>query len=367
MKVLIIVYVFPPKWIGGTELATYSIADALAQDHQVHVATSLDDGVKQSDSKNKFQVHRIRYPKIRFIWDIIFSLKVLKLAYGLKPDIVHAQGIGMGFTAMIIKKLLNINYVLWGRGSEVFTKSRFKKFGTKIELRNACAVISLTKRMEKTLLEIYNIKNSHVLPNGIDLSQVDSSKNNKVTRQQLKIPEKVPIITFVGNLRPVKGVKYLVEAISIVLENNNSILLVIGDGPEMENLKSLTNQLKIQENVIFAGRISKEEIMSYLQISNLFVLPSLSEGFPNVILEAMAAGLPIVTTNFEGSWEIVKDGENGFIVSVKNSHALARGITKILDNPDIKQAMSRKNREEIVKYDWNNIISELEEIYRECV
>jgi glycosyltransferase involved in cell wall biosynthesis len=107
--------------------------------------------------------------------------------------------------------------------------------------------------------------------------------------------------------------------------------------------------------------------MSYLKISDLFVLPSISEGFPNVILEAMAAGLPIVSTNFEGASEIIRDGENGFMVPVKNPTAMANVISKILDNQDIKQFMAAKNREEIVKYDWNNIIIELEEIYKECV
>jgi hypothetical protein len=70
------------------------------------VATSHDGEVYESDSEYIFKLHRIRYPKIRLIWDVIFSLKVLKLAFDLKPDIVHAQGIGMGFTALVIKKTL---------------------------------------------------------------------------------------------------------------------------------------------------------------------------------------------------------------------------------------------------------------------
>jgi glycosyltransferase involved in cell wall biosynthesis len=367
MKILLIVFAFPPKWIGGTELATLSIANALSRkDHEVHVATSHDGEVYESDSEYIFKLHRIRYPKIRLIWDVIFSLKVLKLAFDLKPDIVHAQGIGMGFTALVIKKLLNIKYVLWGRGSDVYG-DKSKTMVSKAPLINACAVISLTRRMEKKLLEIHPIENSHVLPNGIDLNKLETSNNNKVSRQQMNIPENVPLITFVGNLRPVKGVKYLIEALGMVLKKNDARLLIIGDGPEREHLQSQTDQLGIREKVTFQGKISKEEIMSYLKISDLFVLPSISEGFPNVILEAMAAGLPIVSTNFEGASEIIRDGENGFMVPVKNPTAMANVISKILDNQDIKQFMAAKNREEIVKYDWNNIIIELEEIYKECV
>jgi glycosyltransferase involved in cell wall biosynthesis len=107
--------------------------------------------------------------------------------------------------------------------------------------------------------------------------------------------------------------------------------------------------------------------MDYLRISDIFVLPSLSEGFPNVILEAMAAGLPIVTTNFEGSSEIVEDGVNGFIVQTKNPKALADSIAEILDDFNVKQSMSARNREAVAKYDWGNIIIHLEKIYDQCL
>ncbi len=144
-------------------------------------------------------------------------------------------------------------------------------------------------------------------------------------------------------------------------------MLIIGDGPERKDLMSLVDVLGIQKNVIFTGSIPRENIMDYLQISDLFVLPSLSEGFPNVILEAMAAELPIVTTNFEGSSEIVEDGVNGFIVQTKNSKALADGIAEILDDSNVKQSMSARNREAVAKYDWGNSIIHLEKIYNQCL
>ena len=368
MKIMILVKRFPPKRIGGTELATLSIANHLSgKDHQVHVVTTYDEGTREADSKHKFSVHRIHFPGIRFLGVFIFSLNVLRLAYDLKPDLIHAQGVGMGFTALVIKKLLKIKYVIWGRGTDVFAEGKLKRIISKMELRGACAVISLTNKMQKKIKETYAVKNSYTIPNGIELDKFDF-KNRKISREHLDIPEGIPLITFVGNLRRVKGVEYLIKAFQILLNSGRDCkLLIIGDGPERKDLISLVDTLGIQKNVIFTGSIPRENIMDYLRISDIFVLPSLSEGFPNVILEAMAAGLPIVTTNFEGSSEIVEDGVNGFIVQTKNPKALADSIAEILDDFNVKQSMSARNREAVAKYDWGNIIIHLEKIYDQCL
>ena len=374
MKIMILVKRFPPKRIGGTELATLSIANHLSnKDHQVHVVTSYDEGTISVDLKRKFKVHRINFRRLRFIGVILFSFNVFKLAFDLKPDIIHAQGIGMGFTALIIRKFLKINYVIWGRGTDVYADGKLKNLISMIELRGACAVISLTKKMEKKIHEKYAvIKNSYTIPNGIELKDFKNkdidSKNKELMRHKFNISANIPLIIFVGNLRYVKGVEYLIKAFANILDSGKYCkLLIIGDGPLKHDLELLSHELSVSKDVIFLGHQPRQFIIDYLLISDLFVLPSLSEGFPNVILESMAAGLPIVSTNFEGSSEILKDGVNGVIVETKNPNALADGIVKVLENSEIKQYMSFRNREEVLKYDWENIIIKLEKIYDQCL
>ena len=97
--------------------------------------------------------------------------------------------------------------------------------------------------------------------------------------------------------------------------------------------------------------------------SDVFVLPSLSEGFPVVILEAMACGLPIVATNVGGIPYVVNEEENGFLVMPKNSEQIAEKILFLLENKNVSEEISKKNKEMIKKYDLNNIIQELEKVY----
>ena len=114
--------------------------------------------------------------------------------------------------------------------------------------------------------------------------------------------------------------EYLIRATKFILETGTVVhTLIIGDGPDKDMLESLTHQLQMGNYVTFKGQIQNEQIPDYLAASDVFVLPSLSEGFPNVLLEAMASGLPIVATNVGGIPEFVKDGENGFITEPQNA------------------------------------------------
>ena len=131
------------------------------------------------------------------------------------------------------------------------------------------------------------------------------------------------IIIFVGALRPVKGVRYLIEAMKVIIdENRTTKLFIIGDGVERESLERLVEKLGLGDHVNFIGKVPNERVPEYMIASDVFVLPSLSEGFPVTILEAMASGLPIVATNVGGLPEIIKENENGFLVKQKRERAV---------------------------------------------
>ena len=138
---------------------------------------------------------------------------------------------------------------------------------------------------------------------------------------------------------------------------------VIGDGKERKTLEVIVKTLDLEHVVNFMGVIPNNEIPKYLVQGDVFVLPSLSEGFPNVVLEAMAAGLPIVSTNIGGLSEIIHNEENGYLVEPKNPEQLANKILKILKNPEIDHIMSLNNMEKVKEYSWESVTESLENIY----
>jgi glycosyltransferase involved in cell wall biosynthesis len=181
----------------------------------------------------------------------------------------------------------------------------------------------------------------------------------------LKIEEDEKIIIFVGTLRPVKGIKYLIKAMKIIRQKNEDArLMLIGDGEERAYLENLVKELNLKNYVKFIEKVQNENVPEYMVTSDVFVLPSLSESFGIVNLEAMASGLPIVTTKVGGLPEVVKDGENGFLVEPKNPEQIAEKALLILEDDELRERISRNNKEEVREYSWESVVERLEEIYQ---
>jgi glycosyltransferase involved in cell wall biosynthesis len=356
MKIVILVSLFPPGTLGGTEIATYNLAKQLARrGHEIHVITTHDRGLPFFRKENDFYVHRIAWPKIRFIGIFSFWLQMLPKIRAIKPDIVHAQDFTIGVPALVIKKILKIPYVVWGRGTDVNRSSPFFRIIIKLLIQNADAVLALTEDMRKNLKKINNTEIC-VVPNGIDLDEYNTPisciKNKK-------------IILFVGRLHPVKGVPYLIIAMKSILDKiPDSKLLLVGYGNEKEMLEALTIQLGIQKHVEFVGKVTPEVVKTFMQQSDVFVLPSLSEGFPNVILEAMACGLPIVASRVGGIPDIITNEINGFLVENKDSDEMADKIILLLGDDSLRRKICDINKNLVKKYSWHNVIVEVEKIYQ---
>lgn len=359
MKIAILVYMFPPKWCGGAELASYNIAKNLAQKgHDVHVITLWDEDFPKISFQDGFYIHRVHGKRIRFFSTFFLLMNIFFHLKSIKPNIVHVQQISlMCIPAFFSKKLLKKPYIVYGRGSDVYHMSFFWRKISKVFLKNSDKVIVLTENMKRELQKIY-FGEILVIPNGIDLNNYRNllKSNSKINNKK--------IIIFVGTLSPLKGLKYLIKAMKIIhTKMENAILMIIGDGEDRKSLKELVTTLDLEKEVIFIGKIPNNDVSKYLIEADVFVLPSISEGFPNVILEAMAAGLPIVSTNVYGLSEIIINEENGYLVEPKNPQQLANRLLQILENPLKSKNFSNNNIEEVKKYSWNNIIGYLEEVY----
>ncbi len=364
MKIAIIVPLFPPKWLAGTEIATYNIARHLSKrGHEVHVITSLDEGLPRESMEQGFYVHRIRWRKIRFVGTISFWFKIFLALRNINPDIVHSQSIGMGIPGIVAKKLLKKPLLVWGRGIDVYLPGPLMKPLSKLVLRNADAVIALTEDMKREMQKIC-YRDVFVIPNGIDLEKFENLSREEA-RTKLQIKEDEKMVVFVGTLRPIKGLKYLIKAMNIITRQDTGVkLMLVGDGEERQDLQELVNELDLGNQVIFGGRVPNEKVSEYMVASDIFVLPSLSEGFPNVVLEAMAAGLPVVASKVGGLPEIIKDGKNGFLVEPKNPEQIAEKVMLLLRDEELRKRVSRNNKEKAKHYSWDSVVEKLEEIYK---
>jgi glycosyltransferase involved in cell wall biosynthesis len=365
MKISIFVLFFPPKRLGGTEIATFNIAKNLAKEHEVHVFTRLDEGLQRESFTEGFYVHRIYWSKIKFFGGLLFWMNAVSLLLKIKPDIIHIQTMDFGKTLYFLNKLFRKPVVIWARGSDVnYLSSDKKDWKLKGPLKSANALISLTNDMKKKIQNVIN-REVFVIPNGINL---DSFKglSKDLYQQKYRFKKEIKTILYVGTLRSVKGLSYLIEAMRII-NDENIRLFIIGRGDERRYLEELVKKYNIEHIVTFVGRIPNKEVFEYMASSDVLVLPSLSEGFPNVILEAMASGLPIISTNVGGLSEIINNNENGFLVDSKNPEQISEKILLLFNNEELRIKISKNNLEKVKNYSWESVIDRLEKIYFDII
>lgn len=188
--------------------------------------------------------------------------------------------------------------------------------------------------------ELIPLKKIATIPNGIDAGryQISIDKNRK--RDELEITLKGPIIGLGVRIAKQKGITYLLQAMPAILNQFPDLSLVIaGNGNLMEALKQEARELNIERHVFFIGpRLDMPEL---LKLFDLYVLPSLWEGLPMVLLEAMAAGCPIVATDVGGNAHAITDGYNGTLVEPRNPHKLSESVINLLEQPNVRETYIR--------------------------
>lgn len=198
---------------------------------------------------------------------------------------------------------------------------------------------------------------------GVDIKAIQERASLSDTvklRHSLGIgPDEAVIIT-IGELIPRKNYEQVLEALTI-LQKINFHYLIVGNGESEEKLKRMVRQLGLDGNVQFLG--FRKDIPELLAASDIFVLTSRHEGLTRAIMEAMAVGLPIVTTNVRGNRDLVIDNENGFLVELNDIESTAKAIEKLLTSPQLRKRMGSKSKELIQAHDLKNVLPMMEEIY----
>lgn len=208
-----------------------------------------------------------------------------------------------------------------------------------------------------------------VLPNGVEIEKFDAppQTDRRALRAALGIPLEAPLVTSVCVLRPEKGLDRLVDVVPALLQRVPDVhVLIVGDGPERPGLEQRVSANGLTGRVHFAGY--RTDIADLLRASDVFVLPTLFDAQPTVIMEAMAAGLPVVSTVITGIPDLIDDGVHGTLVPADDRAALASALIALLEDPARAQALGRAGRERVRReFSMTQQIEKLAQLYASLV
>lgn len=266
----------------------------------------------------------------------------------LNPDVLIGNGVSgtnpyglcgafSGFHPFVV--------LVWG--SDILVEARSSlllRIITKFVLIKADVVIvdSEVKRKAAICLGCSE-KKIWKFPWGINLDLFNPNIDGLEIKKKLEWQDKTVVVS-TRNHSQIYGVEYLIKSIPDVIKAVPSTrFLILGTGPNTNNLKKTTKLLGISKYVHFTGEIPNKEISKYLMAADIYVSTSFSDGSSNSLLEAMACGLPVVVTNIDGNLEWIREGENGFLVPIKNSKVLSEKILTLINNSKIRELMGNKN------------------------
>jgi len=330
----------------------------------------------------KYDLHYPRYiyavPKKYFypITGISYSLFVSKYAVkNIKPipALIHAHfSYPDGYGMMKLAKRWNIPLVISALGT-IERKVAYEGSYTSKQIIEAMSfadrILSVSEDLKLHIVNLGIDKNKvHVVPNGVDIGKFKPA-GKAHARSILNLPRDKNIVLFVGALRKIKGVDYLIEAAHSFVDKDTYLFMVGRDDGLKKNLEKRAHELKIANYIKFTGPVNHEDIPLWISASDILVLPSLSEGRPNVILEALACEVPVVATDVGGIPELMVDGETGYLVPPKSPDELSRKINKLRDDKNRREKMGKFGRKCIIQrgLTWEAHAKTTVDIYQELL
>ena len=324
----------------------------------------------------------VRYPRVPMLpGGCLFFLSGFLLYLRCRPivrelllhggiDLIHAHTImPEGFAAVMLGKAFGIPIVCTVHGSDIKLypwKSRATLLTTQWALRRVNCLISVSQDLQTLVFKLVGTRQIRIARNGADGERFRPISKDDA-RSRLGLPSDKKLILFVGNLFTVKGVEFLLAALS-QLKRRDLHLYLVGDGHLRGDLTATANKLEVGDLCFFMGQRPHDEIPVWLSAVDCLVLPSLSEGFPTILVEAMVSGAPIVATAVGGVPEIVKDRKTGLLVAAKDPQALARAINELLTDQELARAITENAKLYVTaNLTWERNAREMLSVYRELV
>jgi glycosyltransferase involved in cell wall biosynthesis len=381
MKILIPSLHYPPV-VGGFEVFTQNIAEIISKTDDVFVVTCRVVNALNYEQKERLKIFRTS-PKIlkdlsrsgsgfifgSAIWIFFKSLRLIKKE---KIELLHAQGFISGIICYLLRKLTKTPYIFTIQSAdfEVYHKklnfwpivTLYKKLEESV-LKNAKYCHAISKHLEKHFRE-YDIKNTIVIPNGVDVEKFVLDTNKTQTRKDFGYNTK-NLIVCVSRLEHKNGTRDLIEAASILQKNISDFKIVIcGSGSQQEELQKMIEKFELKDKIFLLGSILYTKIPQYMAMADVFIRPSLAEGFGNVFIEAMATGTPVIGTSVGGIVDFLQDRETGIFCEPGNPKDIAEKIKLLLTDKElVKHITDNGLKMAREKYDWNIIAKQIRGLY----
>lgn len=388
MKIALFVNSFLPQ-IGGRELVVHYLAAALTKlGHQVRV---IGPGGWWRNRKIDFGYPVHRYPVLSR--ELPDSLKLLQLGYDVLfkgCDLIHAHvTYPCGYLGARFKNFSQVPLVITPHGVDIHVIPELghglrldPALAGKIEyaLRHADALTAISASVLDSLRDAGAPADKVVsIPNGVDLDRF-ARGSAEAARAWLELPGSAKLLVIVGNYHPRKGHEVMVKAMSSVLrEEPDARLIIVGRGNEA--LSPLIDSLGLQGNVVCPGQLDfplstqlsfssgtrTDHLADLYKAADLYVSSGInegSEGLSLALLEAMAAGVPVVASNISGNRDIVVSGENGMLVAPNDAEALAVAVIDVLRQPDWRLKLGEGAKSTASQYGWETIAQKYLDVYQ---
>jgi teichuronic acid biosynthesis glycosyltransferase TuaC len=395
MKVVLYVNSFLPV-LGGREFVVHYLADALRK--LGHEARILGPSGFWKHRHLRFQYPVHRWPSLRGFMSGRVSMTHLALDTALWGcDVIHAHNtFPTGYHAVRLRSFRRYPLVITPHGQDI---QSIPEIGHGLRLdpllnqkimfavKNADVVTAISNNIGNALIDAgASPDRVRLIPNGVDITRFNRQPSPAI-RQWLGVKPEARLIVTIGRYNPRKGQDYLVRAMPIILAKEpRAVLVIIGD--KTEALSPLIKQLALDGKVVLTGGIRPSKsiltpgdkspgqadepdyLAELLCSSELYVSAGIqnnAEGLSLAVLEAMAAGLPVVGTAISGNTDVIVEGDNGYLVNPADESSLADGILRVLQQEPNQDRMRARARETSAQYDWIKIAHKYVETYQEAI
>jgi N-acetyl-alpha-D-glucosaminyl L-malate synthase BshA len=372
MKIGIVCY---PTFGGSGVVATELGLELSKRGHEIHFIT-YKQPVRLELLSNNVHYHEVNVPEYPLFhyqpYELALSSKLVDMVKLYKIEILHVHyAIPHAYAGYMAKKMLEdqgiylpIVTTLHGTDITLVGSHPFYKPAVTFSINKSDAVTAVSQSLKDDTLRLFDINNDiSVVPNFIDLDKYNHGFTD--CQRGMMAHDNEKIITHISNLRPVKRVHDVISVFYNIQKEMPAKLMLVGVGPEREKAELLCQKLGILDKVIFFGK--SNEIDKILCFSDLFLLPSETESFGLAALEAMASGVPVISSNTGGIPEVNVNGVSGYLSNVGDIEDMTKNALYILSDAARLKQFKINARKEALKYNLHNIVPQYEAIYEDTL
>jgi len=356
--------------IGGGEIKLLDLAKGLNRDkYEVYVASVGQSGPLENRFREAADDLVVFRKKFAFDFSLIY--RVFRYTRERKIDLVQTTLPYADFIGPPAAKLAGVKHVIsWetlshGKDDPLRSKLRHH-LAYRLAMKMVTKIVAVSGETRTSIIVNRKIpkKKIEVIYYGVDTDLFEPSPEKMLSiRKALHLSDKNIVLLTVARLEKVKGHSYLIKASKEIIQLFPSVRFVFaGDGNYRPHLEKMVEEYSISDYFRFLG--FRKDVVNLLKMADIFVLPSVKEGLPNVLLEAMAVAKPIVATAVSGVPEIIFNGQNGYLVPAKDSEALKNSIIKLVESREVRKKMGNTGRRLVEKeFSLNKMIKDFENLY----